>query len=88
MDEVLDPVHGMFVYSEDQRCRWINGLSFESKREFELIGILLGIAIYNGLILALDFPVSFAFVFEGGKKQFFCAYVCVRARNKLIFFCG
>ena len=35
---------------------WFNRSSLENEREFELIGILLGVAIYNGVILDVRFP--------------------------------
>eukprot|EP00964_Phaeocystis_antarctica_P143525 scaffold109089_cov34-Phaeocystis_antarctica.AAC.1 len=38
------------------RTFWFNQDSLESDREFELIGILLGVAIYNGVILDVRFP--------------------------------
>lgn len=37
----------MFKYSDDSRLYWFNGNTFESTLKFELIGILMGIAIYN-----------------------------------------
>lgn len=35
---------------------WLNGSSLESEKEFELVGIVLGLAIYNGVILDVHFP--------------------------------
>ena len=46
----------MFKYSEDTRLYWFNGNTFETNLKFELIGILMGIAIYNQVILDLHFP--------------------------------
>ena len=46
----------MFVYEEDARLYWFNRSSLENEREFELIGIILGAAIYNGVILDARFP--------------------------------
>ena len=46
----------MFTYDEALRTFWFNQASLESDREFELIGILLGVAIYNGVILDVRFP--------------------------------
>lgn len=46
----------MFSYIEETRSMWINGSSLESEREFELVGIVLGLAIYNGVILDVRFP--------------------------------
>lgn len=47
----------MFEYHEDSRVLWFNGSSLESKLQFELIGVVLGLAIYNGVILDVHFPL-------------------------------
>uniref|UniRef100_K3X4R1 HECT-type E3 ubiquitin transferase n=1 Tax=Globisporangium ultimum (strain ATCC 200006 / CBS 805.95 / DAOM BR144) TaxID=431595 RepID=K3X4R1_GLOUD len=54
--QLLDPAFGMFNYDEETRQLWFNSDSLESTMEFELIGILLGIAIYNAVILDVHFP--------------------------------
>ena len=46
----------MFTYIEESHSVWLNSASLESEKEFELVGILLGLAIYNGIILDLHFP--------------------------------
>jgi len=56
MSQIFDVNYGMFTYDEDLRVYWFNRSSFENEREFELIGILLGVAIYNGVILDVRFP--------------------------------
>ncbi|CAH1798913.1 unnamed protein product [Owenia fusiformis] len=53
---IFDPKYGMFTYSSDTRNLWINGNSLDSTEEFELVGIILGLAIYNGIILDIRFP--------------------------------
>jgi len=54
--QIFDVSYGMFVYDEDARQYWFNRSSLENEREFELIGIILGAAIYNGVILDARFP--------------------------------
>uniref|UniRef100_A0A0G4FMN8 HECT domain-containing protein n=1 Tax=Chromera velia CCMP2878 TaxID=1169474 RepID=A0A0G4FMN8_9ALVE len=54
--ELLNPNFGMFSYNEDTRIHWFNGNSLETKREFVLVGALLGLAIYNDVLLELSFP--------------------------------
>ena len=54
----MDQQHAMFVELEDKRTLWINGASLESDREFEMVGILIGLAIYNGVILNVHFPMT------------------------------
>ena len=46
----------MFKYFEESRLLWFNSDSFESDSEFELIGILLGVAIYNAIIVDFQMP--------------------------------
>ena len=48
---------GMFTYDDDRHQFWFNPFSYESEREFMLIGILLGLAIYNNVILDIHFPM-------------------------------
>lgn len=47
----------MFTYIEESESVWLNSSSLESEKEFELVGILLGLAIYNGIILDVRFPL-------------------------------
>jgi len=56
MSQIFDVNYGMFTWDEDLRVYWFNRSSLENEREFELIGILLGVAIYNGVILDIRFP--------------------------------
>ena len=48
---------GMFLFDESTRQHWLNPLSFEGEEQYRLIGILLGLAIYNNVILDIRFPV-------------------------------
>jgi hypothetical protein len=48
----------MFTYNEESRMLWFNGDTFETNIKFELIGILMGIAIYNQNILELHMPMA------------------------------
>ncbi|ORX97741.1 HECT-domain-containing protein [Basidiobolus meristosporus CBS 931.73] len=54
--KLLDPVFGMFVYDEKTRYSWINGASKEGEKYFELVGVILGLALYNGVIIGANFP--------------------------------
>ena len=47
----------MFIWSEETRTFWFNPTSFENDGQFTLIGILLGLAIYNSIILDVHFPM-------------------------------
>ena len=51
---------GLFLYDEDSRYCYFNPFCFESSEQFFLVGILLGLAIYNSTILDIALP-PFAF---------------------------
>lgn len=59
--EIFDPHHGLFVYDEDSQLCYFNPFCFESSEQFFLVGVLLGLAIYNSTILDVAFP---PFVFK------------------------
>ena len=48
---------GMFIYNEARRQYWFNPTSFENDAQFTLIGLVFGLAIYNGIILDVSFPL-------------------------------
>eukprot|EP00043_Microstomoeca_roanoka_P013670 m.134308 g.134308 ORF g.134308 m.134308 type:complete len:919 (-) comp15817_c0_seq1:71-2827(-) len=54
--ELFDPKYGMFVYHEDTRLFWFSSTSLEAPDEYGLLGMLLGLAMYNRVILDLRFP--------------------------------
>ena len=47
----------MFTYKEETRHFWFNPTSFENDGQFTLIGIVLGLAIYNNTIVDVHFPL-------------------------------
>ena len=47
----------MFTYNEQSHVFWFNSSSFENDAQFTLIGIILGLAIYNSCILDIHFPM-------------------------------
>ena len=59
--EIFDPHHGLFVYDDDSNFCYFNPFCFESSEQFFLVGVLLGLAIYNSTILDVAFP---PFVFK------------------------
>ncbi|KAI0181919.1 hypothetical protein GGR52DRAFT_60809 [Hypoxylon sp. FL1284] len=58
--EVFNPDHGLFVYDEDSRVCYFNPNTFETSDQYFLIGVVLGLAIYNSTILDVALP-PFAF---------------------------
>lgn len=54
--ECFDIKYGTFVYNEDTRCYWFNQNALEQPQEYMLLGIIIGLAIYNGNFLDVHFP--------------------------------
>ena len=54
--ELFDPNYAMFTFHNKSRLYYFNPDTMEAGIEFELIGILLGLAIYNSVILDVHFP--------------------------------
>lgn len=51
----------MFVTNEESRLCWFNSSPMDDELtidEFKLIGLLLGLAVYNGIILDVHFPLA------------------------------
>jgi E3 ubiquitin-protein ligase HECTD2 len=46
----------MFVFYESSGVYWFNGASTDNIREYNLVGILMGLAVYNAIILDIRFP--------------------------------
>lgn len=49
--------YGMFVWNAQTRTFWFNHLSLDSEQDFMLTGMVLGLAIYNSVILDAHFPL-------------------------------
>ncbi|TWU78673.1 putative E3 ubiquitin-protein ligase [Metarhizium rileyi] len=58
--EVFNPDHGMFLYDEDSQYCYFNPATFETSDQFFLVGVVMGLAIYNSTILDVALP-PFAF---------------------------
>ncbi|XP_035265268.1 ubiquitin-protein ligase E3A isoform X1 [Anguilla anguilla] len=58
VEEIFNPDIGMFAYDESTKLFWFNPSSFETEGQFTLIGIVLGLAIYNNCILDVHFPMG------------------------------
>ncbi|KAI8372246.1 hypothetical protein EDC96DRAFT_500434, partial [Choanephora cucurbitarum] len=58
--EIFDPKYGMFTFNEESRLCWFTPnpvLDEINIREYKLVGLLLGLAVYNSVILDLHFPL-------------------------------
>ena len=47
---------GLFIYDEESRYCYFNPNSFETSDQFFLVGVVLGLAIYNSTILDVSLP--------------------------------
>jgi len=57
MQELLKPDYGMFRFNDDTGYHLFNPIQFqETEREYMLIGMLFGLAIYNNINLDIAFP--------------------------------
>jgi hypothetical protein len=56
--ELFNPQYGMFKHNEDVQLYWFNGQTFEPNINFELVGTLMGLALYNNV--HIDLPLAHA----------------------------
>ncbi|KAI0419414.1 hypothetical protein F5X98DRAFT_77424 [Xylaria grammica] len=54
--EALDPDYGAFAIDDRTRMTWFQPGSLQPEWKFELIGLLVSLAVYNGLTLPVTFP--------------------------------
>lgn len=67
---MLSQEFGMFKYLEQTRTFWFSHLSLSLESEYRLVGSVLGLAIYNGVILDLHFPPILYKKLLGGNPNF------------------
>mmetsp|Transcript_58280 Transcript_58280/g.162465 ORF Transcript_58280/g.162465 Transcript_58280/m.162465 type:complete len:772 (+) Transcript_58280:105-2420(+) len=58
IEELYNEDFGMFEKVDETRNFWFNKNSFEANLQFELFGIVIGLAIYNQVILDIKFPMA------------------------------
>ncbi|KAI0514915.1 hypothetical protein F5B22DRAFT_608915 [Xylaria bambusicola] len=56
MAEALHPDYGAFTIDDRTRMTWFQPGSLQPEWKFELIGLLVSLAVYNGLTLPVTFP--------------------------------
>ncbi|GFG33317.1 hypothetical protein Cfor_09976 [Coptotermes formosanus] len=71
VEEIFNPDYGMFTFQNESQTVWFNPTSFESDAQFTLIGIVLGLAIYNNIILDVHFPMVVYKKLMGKKGTFY-----------------
>jgi len=70
VEEIFNPDYGMFVHCAESHTYWFNPSSYESCAQFTLIGIVLGLAMYNSVILDLHLPSVIYRKLQGKKGVF------------------
>ncbi|KAI8329376.1 hypothetical protein EDC96DRAFT_452411 [Choanephora cucurbitarum] len=55
-EKVVSPDVGLFSQDDDTRLCWIRPVSDFDVRMYEMIGVMMGLSIYNGVIMNLQFP--------------------------------
>ncbi|KAI9471727.1 hypothetical protein BX667DRAFT_471584, partial [Coemansia mojavensis] len=57
--ELLNPMYGMFTCeSEGGESYWFNPAALETSNQFFLVGVVVGLALYNSTILDLHLPLA------------------------------
>lgn len=56
--KAFDPDAGLFTTDEKTRTSWFQPCSTEPEQTYELLGLLLGLAVYNGITLPVTFPLA------------------------------
>ncbi|XP_064600121.1 probable E3 ubiquitin-protein ligase HECTD2 [Liolophura sinensis] len=54
--QIFQPEYGMFVYDKKAGVYWFSTAACENCQEFNLVGVLMGLAVYNSIILDIRFP--------------------------------
>uniref|UniRef100_A0A8C6SN83 HECT-type E3 ubiquitin transferase n=1 Tax=Neogobius melanostomus TaxID=47308 RepID=A0A8C6SN83_9GOBI len=55
--QVFHTDYGMFTYMKDSRCHWFSSWKCDNYSEFQLVGTLMGLAVYNSIALDIHFPL-------------------------------
>ena len=48
----------MFTWDEDSKLCWFNPASLETSDQYYLVGVVIGLAIYNSTILDIHLPLA------------------------------
>ena len=57
MRDMFDADYGMFKLDEETRMYWFRASNIDMSMEFELVGTMIGLAIYNCHLLEFSFPM-------------------------------
>ncbi|XP_052102432.1 probable E3 ubiquitin-protein ligase HECTD2 isoform X1 [Mytilus californianus] len=54
--QIFHSDYGMFTYDKKAGVHWFSSAQCETYQEFNLVGVLMGLAVYNSIILDIRFP--------------------------------
>ncbi|XP_029561271.1 probable E3 ubiquitin-protein ligase HECTD2 isoform X2 [Salmo trutta] len=54
--QIFHTDHGMFTFFKDSHCHWFSSWKCDNYSEFRLVGVLMGLAVYNSITLDISFP--------------------------------
>jgi hypothetical protein len=57
--QALNPEYAMFTIDERTRMTWFKPGSLEPLYKFEVLGVLMSLAVYNSITLPITFPIAF-----------------------------
>ena len=58
LGQALDPAYGLFTVDDTTQMTWFRPCSTSPLYYYSLIGLLMGLAIYNGITLPVTFPIA------------------------------
>lgn len=58
MTELLCPDYGMLAHQPESNTYWFDPATLEADDEFLLLGLVIGLAVYNGVLLDLPLPLA------------------------------
>ncbi|GAB5356262.1 hypothetical protein AAMO2058_000275500 [Amorphochlora amoebiformis] len=56
--ELLNPDRGLFIWDETHKCHWFPRKRVSSRWEYSVAGAIIGLAIYNRVVLDVRFPYA------------------------------
>ncbi|CDQ61417.1 unnamed protein product [Oncorhynchus mykiss] len=54
--QIFHTDYGMFTFFNDSHCHWFSSWKCDNFSEFRLVGVLMGLAVYNSITLDISFP--------------------------------
>uniref|UniRef100_A0A3Q2DD05 HECT-type E3 ubiquitin transferase n=1 Tax=Cyprinodon variegatus TaxID=28743 RepID=A0A3Q2DD05_CYPVA len=55
--QIFHTDYGMFSFMKDSRCHWFSSWKSDNYSEFQMVGTLMGLAVYNSIALDIHFPL-------------------------------